>query len=61
MCAPLAVAALSVPMLGETVTRRQWIAIGTGLRRARRPRAKIGSSTKGSAVAPRRKLTCSGG
>ena len=31
MCAPLAVAALSVPMLGETVTRRQWIAIGIGL------------------------------
>lgn len=31
MCAPLVVAALSVPMLGEKVARSQWIAIGVGL------------------------------
>jgi drug/metabolite transporter (DMT)-like permease len=31
MCAPLVVAALSVPMLGEKVARAQWIAIGVGL------------------------------
>jgi drug/metabolite transporter (DMT)-like permease len=31
MCAPLVVAALSVPMLGEQVARAQWIAIGVGL------------------------------
>jgi drug/metabolite transporter (DMT)-like permease len=31
MCAPLVVAALSVPMLGEKVGREQWIAIGVGL------------------------------
>jgi drug/metabolite transporter (DMT)-like permease len=31
MCAPLVVAALSVPMLGETVGRPQWIAICVGL------------------------------
>jgi drug/metabolite transporter (DMT)-like permease len=31
MCAPLVVAALSVPMLGEKVARSQWIAIGAGL------------------------------
>ena len=32
MCAPLLVAALSVPMLGEKVARAQWIAIGVGMR-----------------------------
>ncbi len=31
MCAPLVVAALSAPMLGEKVARSQWIAIGVGL------------------------------
>lgn len=31
MCAPLVVAALAVPMLGEKVARSQWIAIGVGL------------------------------
>ena len=31
MCAPLVVAALAVPMLGEKVARAQWIAIGVGL------------------------------
>jgi drug/metabolite transporter (DMT)-like permease len=31
MCAPLVVAGLSVPMLGEKVARSQWIAIGVGL------------------------------
>jgi drug/metabolite transporter (DMT)-like permease len=31
MCAPLLVAALSVPMLGEKVARAQWVAIGVGL------------------------------
>jgi drug/metabolite transporter (DMT)-like permease len=31
MCAPLVVAALSVPMLGEKVGRAQWVAIGVGL------------------------------
>jgi drug/metabolite transporter (DMT)-like permease len=31
MCAPLVVAALSVPMLGEKVARAQWIAIAVGL------------------------------
>ena len=31
MCAPLVVAALSVPLLGERVARAQWIAIGVGL------------------------------
>jgi drug/metabolite transporter (DMT)-like permease len=31
MCAPLVVAALSVPLLGEKVARAQWIAIGVGL------------------------------
>jgi len=31
MCAPLVVAALSVPLLGERVTRVQWVAIGVGL------------------------------
>ncbi len=31
MCAPLVVAALSVPMLGESVGRTQWIAISVGL------------------------------
>jgi drug/metabolite transporter (DMT)-like permease len=31
MCAPLVVAALSVPMLGETVSRLQWTVIGVGL------------------------------
>jgi drug/metabolite transporter (DMT)-like permease len=31
MCAPLVVAALSAPMLGETVGRTQWIAISVGL------------------------------
>ena len=31
MCAPLVVAALSAQMLGESVTRLQWTAIGVGL------------------------------
>ena len=31
MCAPLVVAALSVPLLGERVARAQWGAIGVGL------------------------------
>ncbi len=31
MCAPLLVAALSVPVLGERVARAQWLAIGAGL------------------------------
>jgi drug/metabolite transporter (DMT)-like permease len=31
MCAPLVVAALSAQMLGERVTRLQWMAIGVGL------------------------------
>ena len=31
MCAPLLVAALSVPLLGERVARYQWIAIAVGL------------------------------
>jgi len=31
MCAPLLVAALSVPMLGERVARAQWLAIAAGL------------------------------
>jgi drug/metabolite transporter (DMT)-like permease len=31
MCAPLVIAALSVPMLGEKVARAQWVAIGVGL------------------------------
>jgi drug/metabolite transporter (DMT)-like permease len=31
MCAPLLVAALSVPLLGEKVRAPQWIAIGVGL------------------------------
>jgi len=31
MCAPLVVAGLSVPLLGEKVARAQWIAIGVGL------------------------------
>jgi drug/metabolite transporter (DMT)-like permease len=31
MCAPLVVAGLSVPLLGEKVARVQWIAIGVGL------------------------------
>ncbi len=31
MCAPLVVAALSVPLLGEKVARAQWFAIGVGL------------------------------
>jgi drug/metabolite transporter (DMT)-like permease len=31
MCAPLVVAALSVPLLGEKVSRVQWAAIGVGL------------------------------
>ncbi len=31
MCAPLVVAALSVPMLGEKVARAQWAAIAVGL------------------------------
>ncbi len=31
MCAPLVVAALSAPMLGETVGRAQWAAIAVGL------------------------------
>jgi drug/metabolite transporter (DMT)-like permease len=31
MCAPLVVAALAVPMLGEKVARSQWVAIGVGL------------------------------
>ena len=31
MCAPLLVAALSVPLLGERVARAQWIAIAVGL------------------------------
>jgi len=31
MCAPLVVAALSVPLLGEKVVRAQWVAIGVGL------------------------------
>jgi drug/metabolite transporter (DMT)-like permease len=31
MCAPLVVAALSVPLLGERVARAQWAAIGVGL------------------------------
>ena len=31
MCAPLVVAALSAPMLGETVGRAQWAAISVGL------------------------------
>lgn len=31
MCAPLLVAALSVPMLGERVVRAQWLAIAAGL------------------------------
>lgn len=31
MCAPLVVAAISVPLLGEKVSRAQWIAIATGL------------------------------
>jgi drug/metabolite transporter (DMT)-like permease len=31
MCAPLVVAALSAPMLGEAVGRRQWVAISVGL------------------------------
>ncbi len=31
MCAPLVVAAMSVPFLGEKVSRAQWAAIGVGL------------------------------
>jgi drug/metabolite transporter (DMT)-like permease len=31
MCAPLVVAALSVPLLGEKVARAQWLAIAVGL------------------------------
>jgi drug/metabolite transporter (DMT)-like permease len=31
MCAPLVVAAISAPMLGETVARGQWVAIAVGL------------------------------
>jgi drug/metabolite transporter (DMT)-like permease len=31
MCAPLVVAAISVPLLGERVSRAQWIAIAVGL------------------------------
>ncbi len=31
MCAPLVVAAISVPLLGERVSRAQWIAIAIGL------------------------------
>ena len=31
MCAPLVVAALSVPVLGERVARAQWVAIAVGL------------------------------
>jgi drug/metabolite transporter (DMT)-like permease len=31
MCAPLVVAGLSAPLLGETVSRLQWTAIGVGL------------------------------
>src|SRR5690606_9684933 len=31
MCAPLVVAALSAPLLGERVARYQWIAIAVGL------------------------------
>lgn len=31
MCAPLVIAALSVPMLGEKVARAQWVAIAVGL------------------------------